>query len=335
MFIYKKLLSCVFLTAFYPFSSGLTAETDNLYMKNGDRLSGTIQSYTNDTVTIDTVFGVLNVPVDKIGGVASPRYTRDELLGGTVEPATQTTMVTEPVAPLSNDTAEADEEVEATGWLGAKWSGDVNAGLEINTGNSDNTAYQFDASTEAKWADNDRLKFSAEYENEEENDTTITDEKSAEILYDYFISEKWFLQNNLKAEQDDIEDLNLRLNYLLGLGYQFYDRDDLSLQVSAGPGYLREDYDTRDVENSLTAHWSLEYEQKFYDDLFRLYHNHDLTAPTDEWNAYLFESDSGVTIPLDNGFKVSGEVEFDWNNDPAAGNTEEDTTYNLKLGYEW
>jgi len=314
-------------------------------MKNGDRLSGEITSYTADSVTIDTVFGVLNVPVANIGGVASPRYTADDLLGGgdgqnmAINAPTPITIPEpadiNPSAPVSPSTVADGADTPKTGMWGAVWSGDVNAGLEIETGNADSKNYAIDASTQAEWANKDRLKISAEYENEKEDGETVTDEKTAEILYDKFFSDRWFWQNSLRLEQDDIDDLKLRLNYLSGLGYRAIDTDDTRLQFVLGPGYLREDYEDQDIENSLTAHWAMEYEQKFYDDLFRLYHDHNLTAPTDAWNAYLFESDTGITFPIKGGIKVSGEVEFDWDNDPAPGNVEDDTTYNIKLGYEW
>jgi len=71
------------------------------------------------------------------------------------------------------------------------------------------------------------------------------------------------------------------------------------------------------------------------EDFFRLYHNHDLFSPFDDFSSYLFESETGIKIPLRNGIVASGEIEFDWNNDPADGEGEDDTTYGVKLGYEW
>ena len=55
-----------------------TAENDQLFLKNGDRLSGQIIGYTPATVSITTAYGDFTVPVEKIGGVASPRYNLDD-----------------------------------------------------------------------------------------------------------------------------------------------------------------------------------------------------------------------------------------------------------------
>ena len=190
-------LSLILSTAILTTASmASAASVDNLYMKNGDRLSGEITSYTADSVTIDTVFGVLNVPVANIGGVASPRYTADDLLGGgdgqnmAINAPTPITIPEpadiNPSAPVSPSTVADGADTPKTGMWGAVWSGDVNAGLEIETGNADSKNYAIDASTQAEWANKDRLKISAEYENEKEDGETVTDEKTAEILYDKF-----------------------------------------------------------------------------------------------------------------------------------------------------
>ena len=351
MHLKNSFLSLVLSTAaMAPISVADAATVDHLHMKNGDRLSGTITSYTSDMVTIHTVFGVLDVPVANIGGVASPRFAASELLAQNQSPNRVQTNTspnvdvapaqaqTPPTSAAPVETSQnTDDEMDApkTGLWGATWSGDVNAALEIETGNSDSKNYALDASAQAEWANKNRLKLSAEYENEKESGATVTDEKMAEIVYDHFLNQKWFWENRLRLEQDDIEDLDLRVNYLSGLGYRAIDTDTTQLQFVLGPGYLREDYNDQGTETSLTVHWATEYDQKFYDDLFRLYHDHNLTTPADEMDAYLFESDTGITFPIKGGVKVSGEVEFDWNNDPAVGNKEDDTTYNVKLGYEW
>ena len=109
-----------------------------------------------------------------------------------------------------------------------------------------------------EWDDKDRLKIAAEYENEKESGETVTDEQFLEILYDNFFSDRWFWQNSLAFERDDIEELDLRINYLSGLGYRAIDTDDTRLQFVLGPGYLREDYGDLGTENALTAHWATE-----------------------------------------------------------------------------
>lgn len=354
---YKKYMTFKYTTLSLLISTALLFPTfttqaktpDQLFLKNGDRLSGTIQGYDNAQVTISTAFGTLNVSSDKIAGVASPEITMADLMNPqssqapatpSQAPTTLTPIPAEPqaiaqatpapVTPVQPATEPKDEK----GLWGAKWSGDVNVGMEFETGNDDSENYSVDTSIKAEW-EKHRLSIGAEYEREKEDDLLTTDEKTLTTAYDYFFADNWFWQNQLELEQDKVEELELRTQYNSGLGYQFYDTDDTTLEVVLGPGYLDEKYENADDRSEITAHWSLDYEQKFYDDAFRLYHNHEVSAPFEDMNAYLFESNTGATVPLKAGIVATAEIEFDWNNEPATGNVEDDTTYSLQLGYEW
>ena len=311
---------------------------DTLRLKNGDVLSGTITGFDATGAALTTPYGTFNIPMMQISGIESPRYAMPEPEPepiAVIEPPVPAPAPVEALATTEPAAGTPDEAEDKTGLWGAEWSGNANAGLNFDRGNSDSESYNADAKVKGQW-DKHRVSFGVDYDYEKDNDTLTTDERQLNGAYDYFFAEKWFWQNQLSLEQDKIEDLNLRTQFNSGLGYQFYDRDDLTLDVVLGPGYRHEDYDAAGGDtSSMTAHWSLGYEQKFYDDWLRVYHNHDLSAPTEDMNAYLFESDSGVKIPLKAGIIATAGVEFDWNNDPAQGNVEDDTTYSLKLGYEW
>jgi putative salt-induced outer membrane protein YdiY len=309
---------------------------DTLKLKNGDVLSGTISNYSVEGVTITTSYGEFNIPINQIGGIESPMIDLNDLKKP--EPPTPIIAKAEPAIeygePVSTD-MEVDAEAHKTGLWGATWSGNINAGAEFKDGNSDSNEFIMDGQVKANWNDIHRLKIGAEFETEKENDVKTKDERELFAAYDYFFSDKWFWNNALELEQDKVNNLDLRTIFTSGLGYQIYDEDDLRLAVTFGPGYEREEFENQDAEDSLTANWALDYEQKFYDDFIRLFHNHDIVTPSDDFSSYLFESKSGLRIPLREGVIASGEVEFDWNNDPAIGEVEDDTTYRAKLGYEW
>jgi len=315
---------------------------DQLHLKNGDRLTGTILSRSPARVRMQTSVGVIYIKSDMIDRVESATYTKTDLVGQraqVIAPApqvivpTQAQAITPMVEPVAAAVADTPAPVE-TGLWGAKWSGAANIGTELETGNSDEFTINLDAKTKAKW-DKHTAGIGAEYEYEEVDGVRITDDRELNSFYDYFFAEKWFWDNQLRFEQQKKQDLNLRAEYVTGLGYQFYDEDDLTLKVAFGPGYEYEDYEGEDATNSLTANWSLDYEQAFYEDFVRLFHNHDLSSPTDDFSSFLFESESGVKIPLRKNIIATGEIEFDWNNQPATGEQEDDTTYSVKLGYEW
>jgi len=230
---------------------------------------------------------------------------------------------------LSAPAANAQE------WLGAKWSGLANAGLTITSGNSDTQAFNADAKAGARWTDQ-RAELRADFNQEESNDVDTVDNQLIGGNYDYFFAPKWFATAGGSFETDDIALLDLRSRANTGIGHQMFERDDLNLKFILGPGYLDEEFSNGTSFDSVTAAWALDYDQKFYEDAFRVFHNHTIDAPfdglSDNW---LFKSKTGVRLPIVNGILATAQVDYDYDKSPAAGQQEDDTTYAVKLGYEW
>lgn len=245
------------------------------------------------------------------------------------------TQVVEDTTKIKIEDAPAPD----TGMWGAVWSGRANIGATLQDGNSNEKTINADAEIQAEWLDGTdpkhRATLKADYDREEDNGTKTEDSRSVEGLYDYFFNPKWFLESNAKYEEDDISNLDHRITAGMGLGYQAFKQDDLNLQFVLGPSYLREEFSNGNSEDSVAIREATEYDQKFWDDFIQLFHEHEFLVPADDADAFVFESESGVRVPLRKGLVATGEVEFDWDNDPAPGIEESDTTYALKLGYEW
>jgi putative salt-induced outer membrane protein YdiY len=246
-------------------------------------------------------------------------------------PVATTQKAAEPTPPTT--------PAEPLGWLGAQWSGRANVGASLQTGNTEQDAVNADASIKAKWLKGEdtkhRASIKAEINIENEDDTTTEDNRKLDLAYDYFYTKQWFLNTTLGFEQDDIEELDLRTKAGLGIGHQAFERDDLNLQYILGATYLREEFENDNTDDSLAISWNLDYDQKIWDDTFELFHEHELLVPTDDTEGFLLDTKSGIRLPIKNGIVASGEIDFDWNNDPPAGIKEDDTTYALKIGYEW
>ena len=144
-----------------------------------------------------------------------------------------------------------------------------------------------------------------------------------------------FLNSALGFEQDEIDELDLRTTAGVGLGHQPFDGDDLNLQYVLGPSYLREEFESGNTEDSIAVRWALDYDQKVWDDVLQLFHNHELLVPSDETDAYIFDSKTGLRVPLKKGLVATAEIDFERDNAPEPGIEKDDTTYALKLGYEW
>lgn len=236
-----------------------------------------------------------------------------------------------PEAPAVSDSVPAAQ----TTWLGAVWSGRLDAGFTNQSGNTDKEAYGLDGKAKAKWGDKHRATIKAEYDFEEESNVTTEDERQLDLAYDYFFAPKWFFNANTGFEQDDIAGIDLRSKYGLGLGWQPYESDALNLQIVAGPSFITTEFANGSTEDDAAAGWALDYDQRVWDDAFQIFHNHDVDFPTDNTDAYLLETETGIRMPIKGGITATAQLDYDLDGEPAAGAENDDATYSLKLGYEW
>lgn len=314
---------------------------DKLYLHNGDTFTGTILEFGSESIKIQADYGVFDIPLAYVqGAFAAGDDARNMALQDVIQAEVQPTAVSvaedvEPITPFVDDIVGDAPESEGGSFLwGADLSGNVNVGMSLKTGNSEKNAINLDAELKADVIEHS-FKFVVDYNREEDDGDVSVDNRSLAASHDYFFTDKWFIGSNAKLEQDDIDLLDLRTTISSGLGYQPYKSDNLNLKFVLGPGYLYEEFEDGSDDSTSTSNWLMSYDQKFYEDLFRLFHNHEIKAPNDDYDAYLFQSKSGIRVPLKKGIVASGEVDFDWDNAPAEGITEDDTTYSIKLGYEW
>jgi len=334
--MFKRVFTMFCFCLFAASASASASGGDILYLKNGDQLTGTIKSYNSSALEIGTGYGRLTIPLADIGGLAAGNaITQNNVQTALSDLQTQGTPPPQaaptPVIEAAPQTPAA--QAEPMLW-GAKWSGNANIGADLKTGNSETSGITADSTIKARW-DKHRALAKLDYNREKDNGNTTVDNRSLALGHDYFFSEKWFWGNKATFKQDEIDKLDLRTILTSGLGYQAFEQDDLNLKFVLGPGFINEDFEDGTSDQSATINWGLDYDQKFYDGFFALFHNHDLTAPADDTNAYLFQSESGIRIPIRDGIVASGQVDFDWDNEPVLGTVEDDTIYAVKLGYEW
>lgn len=327
----------VFALTFAGILFSHSALADTLYLHNGDKFTGSIVSTTPGSVEFDAAFGQrLNIPLETVAGLFD---SSGQPVPFPAKPEPEPIIIAQP-KPLTPATepivvAETEEAEEVTEDEPKIFSGRVNLGASLQTGNSESTTINSDAEIKARWNEAHRSTLKAEYNFEDDGSTTTEDNRKIEGIHDYFFTKKWFLNSALSFEQDDIDEIDLRTVASLGLGHQVYESDDLNLQYILGPSYLREDFANGTAENSIAARWAFDYDQKFWDGLIQLFHDHELLVPAKDTDNFLIDSKTGMRVPLKAGLVGTAQVDFDWDNKPEQGVTEDDTEYSLKIGYEW
>ncbi|MCB9965770.1 MAG: DUF481 domain-containing protein [Rhodospirillales bacterium] len=298
---------------------------NTIILKNGDRLSGMLSSSDQSgMIRLESVYGTaIDLPLEQIVAMQDERGTSLSLPGLPIAAATPEAPAPETVEPAAGKDSAAYE-----------WSGRANIGAFIDDGNSQKKAVSGDAEMTARneknrWIAGGDLHFANDNGTETENDQSLYGE------YNRFVTDKWFYGVRQDFKIDKIADLDLRSKTGPFVGYQFFEEDDLNLKVRFGSDYVYEDFSSGDTEENVALAWGLNYDQTFADGSFTLFHNHEIDTPFDEVDAFLFQSDSGVRVPVGKYLTGTGQIDFDWDNAPAPGIEKRDTKYILKLGYEW
>ena len=238
------------------------------------------------------------------------------------------------VSPAFAQDEKTAPETEQAAPEGLKWSGRINFGGFITDGNSNKKAVVTDGFTKARDEKN-RYKVGGEIRYAEDEGEETEDEYMVYGEYDRFLNEKLFAGGRISYESDDIADLDRRIKVGPYVGYQYYESDPLNLSTRIGIDYINDEYENGDSEDSAAVSWGLDYDQKFIDDTIQLFYKHDVSVPMDDTEGFLYDGETGVRFPIAKVLTGSAQIDFDWDNDPAPGVKKDDTTYSLKIGYEF
>ena len=231
--------------------SAAATRADQVTLKNGDRLTGTIISSDAKTMLIKTdLAGDVNVQWDDVSAIVSsqPLYLglKDgQTVAGTVTTADGTFTVTTNAAgkvevPKASVTAVRDAaEQKAID----NWSGILDTGLSLTRGNSATLAFSLSAKA-ARVTKRDKISVysTAVYASD---DTTPPSHTTAHairggIRADFNVSDRWFVFGLADFEYDEFQNLDLRNVLGGGLGYHVIKRKTTTFDLFGGGDFEQE-----------------------------------------------------------------------------------------------
>jgi len=317
--------------------------SDEVYLKNGDRLTGTVKTTREDKLILETSYsGEIGIVLEDIQRVTTDKSVSvtlddDTQLNGILSSTDSTGMriVTDADAipqPVSMAQIAAISIPEIPG---VKIHGQANAGLDTNRGNTNQDAYHVDAESIFRWPD-DRVTLGGSGDLEKTSGDETKQQAALAGKYDHFLNKKWFLYGGLAFEHDKFADLRLRTTVSGGSGYQIYESERTNLSIEAGPAYIREDYDTSVDKDYTAAHWGLRFDHYFMK-AWRLqaFHRHTVDWSFEDASTYLLKSQTGLRIPIFDSLQATVQVNIDRNNKPAMNAKKNDYEYLLTGGYTW
>ncbi len=321
----------------------VNAISDEVFLKNGDRISGNVVRKTGEILVLNTSYaGEIGIRWADVSHLATERPVHvildDEtdlkgilsVIDGTEQHIDLNSDAE--LEPLSIQQIAAINPPESPQF---RFSGQVNLGVEIDRGNTDEDDYHLDAETEFRWPD-DRLTFS--FDGDLEKSDGRTSKQEAELLgdYDHFLTEKWFSTSGILLEHDKFTDLDSRTTINTGIGYQVFENNRTNLSIEGSPGYLWENFDESEDNDYPVVIWRLQFDRYLLKAWkLQAFHKHRFTQSLENSSDYIFLSKTGLRIPLFENLQVSLQYNFDRDNAPADDAKKDDHETLITAGYKW
>jgi putative salt-induced outer membrane protein YdiY len=295
---------------------------DEVRLKNGDRVSGTVVSLDAGTLKFETSFGNLDIDWSEVVGL-----TVDE-------PVLVTTSEEVPPSPASGAIDIATATSLARPEPPLSWSGGANAGFLATGGNTDINNSRFDAEVIARASAN-RYTVSASMNRAKDSERETARNASLAARYDRFLNRRLYLNANSIFTNDRFRGLDLRTALGAGVGYQVLDTTMTRLSVDGGLGYVNENFEAAPDDSYTALRETTKLDVLLVADRLTLFHVHDgYFGVTGEDNLFV-KMQNGIRVGLLGGLVTTAQVDVDYDRSPAPGRRNTDRTFALTFGYRF
>jgi len=318
------------------------AAADEVLLKNGERVIGTIESLDGGKLTIKSVsFGEVKVDFDKVKTFSTSKAVPVHFKDGTV---------------LSQQIHTGDEgtvRIEKTGVMDpqslplseitkinpppVKWTGDLTAGLAITRGNTETQSFNTEINA-VRRSDDDRITFGAGYRTAKQTDRDTGEENTTErylfgkLQYDYFFTKKFYGYANARAEKDALAELALRFVAGAGVGYQWAESETFNFSTEGGVSWFNENYtDDTPRDDHISMRFAYHLDGKV-NDAVKLFHDLEWYPSVEDAQDHFITAQWGIRSALTMALFAELKVVWDWDSTPAADAERQNVKYLASVG---
>jgi putative salt-induced outer membrane protein len=342
---FRCTLSFLIVSVLLPF-----ALADEVVLKNGDRVTGSIVKKDDKNLTIKTdQFGVIVAPWDQVASIVVDKplniVLRDGKLlqgtltasGGNVEitaAQTKLSVAQADITVLRNDAEQkAYERLLHPGWA-ELWAGTGTIGFAGTAGNSKTLTFTTGINaSRATNTDKTSVYFSAIKASALVDGVNSDTAKAVRggISYSHNAGTRLFYSVFNDYDYDRFQNLDLRFVIGGGLGFHAVKNERSTLDLLAGLAYNRSSYSTPLVQNSAEFYWGNEYTLKLgsattLTQSYRMFNN--LT----ETGTYRVNFDLGLGTKILKWLTWNVSVSDRYLSDPAPGRKTNDFLYTTGIG---
>lgn len=336
----------VILALWMSLSIGLPAAVfaagpDQIWIKNGDRITGEIQEIWDKDIVIEPEYDddtKISIPIAEVDYIESERKfdvvfpDRTEAVArlvGRDSEGRQLVEIDGEIRPMA--LAGIEELDEIAEYL--DWESHIDLNGTVNRGNTDNLRIKFFADTNLKLGDHRHIA-SLTISRDEEDGARTKEQDLLKYNYNWIFSDPWFFGVTASAERDRIKDLESRLIVGTTAGRDLFNRARVFLSVQSGLGFLAEEDTFGDQQQSTIWIWALRYRQKFLKDL-EFYHDDSINVYLTGRANTVYKTVTGMRYEITDLFYANTSLDFDYETQPAGTADNDDVTFFVGLGLEF
>jgi putative salt-induced outer membrane protein YdiY len=326
------------------------ALADQIVMKNGDRVTGSIVKQDGKQITIKTDnFGVVIAPWDAVVSVNSDQPLNVGLkdgktvvgkISGTegkVQVATEGTTVDVPsgeVASIRNaDEQQAYERLLSPG-LTELWAGTASIGWAGTNGNAKTLTFTMDMqAARTTTTDKTSIYFKLIKASALVNGVSADTAQAVRggLAYNHNVSPKLFVNVFNDYEYDRFQNLDLRFVLGGGFGYHAIKQERTTLDLVGGFDYNHSRFSTPETVSTGELFWGDDFTHKLrgsssFIQTFRMFH--DLSSPSD----FRMNADIGISTKVNRWLTWTVALSDRYLSTPAVGRKTNDWLYTTGLG---
>jgi len=263
------------------------AFADTVWMKNGDRITGDIQSLQAGKLTIISRYaGAIHVDWSEVQELASSSklnvqdeqaraeyFSRLKSEKGTSLFAAS--MLNQPAPPIRDSSFTHQRR---SFWDKVSWKGNFDVGIDYKTASSRTEDYKAKLDTKLEYQQW-RHKIKASYARKLDNRVTTTYNYGGRYSADRFLSDQLFWQSRALYKRDHVEDVVRQAALGTGLGYQFWDNETGSFSLAGLVGRAQYSYDDGAVDRFYAASMQWDFNHYIRGDRLEIYSTGEIMRP--------------------------------------------------------
>ena len=330
--------------------SGMAAQAEQVSLKNGDHLSGSIVSMDGKKLVIKTTYaGEVSIDWAEVSQFSSDKDSLvvtkadKQLVSGTVTSEGTDILVTTAqgvqrvprtdVTTMRSPADQAAYEKSLHPGMLEGWTGGGSFGFALARGNSQTTnlALGFNSlrkTTTDAWV----VNATSIYSTDEKLGNTTANSFGGMIRYDRNLNKKLFAYGVFSGMYDALQDLNYRIMPGGGLGYHAIATKTTTLDLLGGLGYTRESYYDGTINNLLTATLGDEFAHKLTANTSITQNLYYLPSLNDTSN-YRINFNVGMATKLNGWLTANMNFNDQYVNKPVPGNKYNDIIFTTGLGF--